>query len=48
VADKFEDLRTFVTVMSAGGINAAVTELGIANRQSAAASPTWKSGSACR
>lgn len=30
VADKFEDLRTFITVMSAGGVNAAAAELGIA------------------
>ncbi|TCP96771.1 DNA-binding transcriptional LysR family regulator [Sphingomonas sp. PP-F2F-A104-K0414] len=30
MADKFEDLRTFITVMSAGGVNAAAAELGIA------------------
>jgi DNA-binding transcriptional LysR family regulator len=30
VADKFEDLRTYVTVVSCGGINAAAAELGIA------------------
>ena len=30
MADKFEDLRTYVTVVSCGGINAAAAELGIA------------------
>lgn len=30
MADKFEDLRTFTTIIAAGGINAAATELGIA------------------
>lgn len=30
MADKFEDLRTYVTVISCGGINAAANELGIA------------------
>ncbi|MEH3123021.1 MAG: LysR family transcriptional regulator [Sphingomonas phyllosphaerae] len=30
MADRFEDLRTYVTVVSCGGINAAAAELGIA------------------
>ena len=30
MADKFEELRTFVTVMSSGGINAAALQLGVA------------------
>jgi DNA-binding transcriptional LysR family regulator len=30
VADRFEDLRTLLTVISAGGVNAAAAELGIA------------------
>lgn len=30
MADKFQDLRTYVTVVSCGGINAAAAELGIA------------------
>lgn len=30
VTDKFEDLRTFVTAVSSGGVNAAAVELGIA------------------
>jgi DNA-binding transcriptional LysR family regulator len=30
VADRFEDLRTFLTIVSAGGVNAAASGLGIA------------------
>lgn len=30
MADKFEDLRTYVTVVTCGGVNAAASELGIA------------------
>lgn len=30
MADRFEDLRTFITIVSTGGINAAASELGIA------------------